>query len=173
MKIGHHFLALFILLHVMYMCIVPFPDLPYGVQKHVRSWGADYAAMLGTTQTWRMFSGPSTKSGRLEIAIKVEDGKWETLYRERSTKYKWKAERLDHYRWREKIRQFHDKRKTTAFRLFCTDLAKEAFDDFDSAQSVRFRITKGRAPKPAPGKKRWTTFDQMVQERIIKRGNKK
>ena len=72
----------------------------------------------------------------------------------------------------KKFRQFHDKRKTSAFRLFCSDLAKEAFEEFDSAKSVRFRITKGRAPKPAPGKKRWTTFDRMVQERIIKRGLK-
>jgi len=169
MKIGHHFLALFVLLHVIYISIAPFPILPFGIQKQVRSWGAEYSSLLGTRQNWEMFSGPSTRSGRLEIAIEVAAGSWKTVYLERSPQYTWKADRFDHYRWREKIKQFHRKRQRTAFKVFCSDLAEEVFDEFDDAQSVRFRIGKGRAPKPKPGKRRWTKFDEIVQERIIER----
>jgi len=172
MKLIHHLIALFVAVHLAFVSIAPFPELPFGIQKNVRAWGAEYAVLLGTRQSWRMFSGPPTRSGRLEIAMSDGDGEWSLLYRERSQKYTWKSARLDHYRWREKVKQFNKGRKRSAFKLFCTDIADEVFDEFSEAQSVRIRVAKGRAPKPKPGKRRWTKFKTIVDERIIKRGDR-
>ena len=169
MKLWHHLIGLFVLAHLAFVSTAPFPQLPFGLQQKSRALASDYIVLAGTRQSWRMFSGPPTRSDRLEIAMSDEDGEWTPLFRERSQEFTWKSDRLNHYRWREKVKQFNKGKKRTAFKLFRSDIANEVFDEFGEAQSVRFRVTRGRAPKPKPGTRRWTNFKTIVDDYIIKR----
>ena len=171
MRLWHHLLALFALFHLIHVFAGSFTELPFSLHNKVKSMNRQYIQHLGTKQRWRMFMGPPRNSHRFEVAMLGDDGRWEKLFRERSKKYTWRASIFNHYRWREKLKSFNRGKRRSAFKRFSEGLADDIFVEFPMAKSVRFRVRKGVAPKPKPGKRRWTQFDDVTYERIISRND--
>jgi hypothetical protein len=171
MRLWHHLLAVFVLLHLVHVVGVSFSELPSSIHSRIKNIGQDYVTYFGTKQRWRMFKGPPRHSHRFEIAMQGDDNTWQKLYRERSQKYTWRSEQFDHYRWREKLKGFNRGKRRSAFKKLGERLATDIFVEFPKAQAVRIRVRKGRAPKPKPGKRRWTQFKDVTYERIISRGD--
>jgi len=149
-----HLLAVFVLLHVLYVGISPFPaadpEVRIGaawnsVRTAVRSRGDNYRRYLGTRQSWAMFKGSVKSNGQMQIAVHNGE-KWHTVYVERSRSREWRKPSFDHYRWREMFAHFARKKKRRQWHNMGKWVSGLLFEQYPEVQRVRLRIKGGKTP---------------------------
>ena len=107
-----------------------------------------YYKNSGTWQSWRMFVAPHRYPSRLHMEIK-EDGVWRTVYVARSTEYVWRAEQLDHDRFRAALFRYGwGKKYGRQWRGFGDWMAREAAVDFPNATELRLKFWSYRTLSP-------------------------
>ena len=97
-----------------------------------------YADYTGTRQGWTMFATPRLVTGRFEIEVEV-DGKWELVFRPRSSEADWNRWQFDHNRIRKLMGRLASKPHQAAYNEFTSWVAKELAADFPRA--TRAKVT--------------------------------
>jgi hypothetical protein len=106
-----------------------------------------YYTYFGTWQSWRMFVAPHRYPAKMFIDIRSE-GEWHPVYEERSWTARWRANQLDHDRFRSLIFRFSWPSYSRMYKEFVDWLAREAAVDFPEGTDIRVRFAKRRSPTP-------------------------
>lgn len=106
-----------------------------------------YYRYCGTWQSWRMFVAPHRYPARLHIDVLDDDG-WRPVYRARSSIHAWRAEQLDHDRFRSSIFRYAWPSYRRGYREFVDWLKVQAASDFPDARKLRVRFYKYRTATP-------------------------
>jgi hypothetical protein len=95
-----------------------------------------------------MFVAPHRYPARLHIEIKRPQQDWETISVFQHPLYTWKAELLEHDRFRSALFRYGWRSYGGARKLFNEWLARQAAMDFPEATQIRTRWYKYKTPSP-------------------------